>query len=342
MRQISTRRIRYGRICILRVKFWDLHKHLGYVYGLSFRVIWYNGSMDSRKNKHNFNIKFEKNDPSISLDTYTKTLAAINTMVKEVNYQTNSVDGGVAVRIIAEKPGSFDVVFELVKLAMENGEMVFNGTETLATVISIVVGIIEIKKYLGNRDASDEQNIDIDGDQVNIKNEQGEVVFTTTRQTFNIFLNNQTVNDAVSAQFQAISNDEEIEAITYKNGNDTITITKDHFETLSKKRHIKVNDSKTSTVAATLVISKLVLDNKNQKWQFINQGVKINAAIDDDEFWDKVLEGKEAFANGDRLICDLETIRDYSKALGAYVDKEYIVKNVRDHQRREVYEQLEL
>ncbi len=299
-------------------------------------------NMESSKDKHNFNIKFEKNDPSINLDTYTKALAAINTMVKEVNYQTNSVDGDVAVRIVAEKPGSFDVAFELVRLAVENGEMIFKGIEALSLVISIVVGVIEIKKHLGDRDATDKQNVDIQGDQVNIKNEQGEVVFKTTRQTFNIFLNNQTVNDAVSAQFQAIKDDEEIEAITYKNGDNTVTVTKESFETLSKKRRVKVNDSKTSTVAATLVISKLVLDNKNQKWQFINQGVKISATIDDDDFWAKVLEGREAFANGDRLICDLETIRDYRKELGAYVDKEYIVKNVRDHQRREVYEQLEL
>lgn len=297
--------------------------------------------MDNQ-NKHSFNIKFEKTSHSLDVETYAKSLTALNTMVKEVNYQTNSTSGEVEIRVIAEKPGSFDVLLEIANIVKDNGDLFFAGTSALATVVSTVVAVIELKVHLGDKTGEGNSDIDIRGDTVNIKDSNGNIVFQTNRRTYNIYLNNQTINDAVSAQFQAIKEDEEIEAVTYRSGDSVVTIKKEAFDTLAKRRTVLVEDSKTSTVPATLVISKLVLDNRNRKWQFVYQGNKINATIADNAFWDRVLSGEEAFANGDRLVCDLEIIRDYDDSLGVYMDRDYIVRNIRDHQKRVAYEQLEL
>lgn len=297
--------------------------------------------MDNQ-NKHSFNIKFEKKSHSLDVETYVKSLTALNTMVKEVNYQTNSTSGEVEIRVIAEKPGSFDVLLEIANIVKDSGDLFFAGVSALAAVVSTVVTVIELKMHLGDKTGEENSGIDIRGDTVNIKDSNGNIVFQTNKKTYNIYLNNQTINDAVSAQFQAVKDDEEIEAVTYHNGNNVVTIKKEAFDTLAKRRTVLVEDSKTSTVPATLVISKLVLDNRNRKWQFVYQGNKINATIADDAFWDRVLSGEEAFANGDRLVCDLEIIRDYDDSLGVYMDRDYIVRNIRDHQKRVAYEQLEL
>jgi len=55
--------------------------------------------MDNQ-NKHSFNIKFEKTSHSLDVETYVKSLTALNAMVKEVNYQTNSTSGEVEIRVI--------------------------------------------------------------------------------------------------------------------------------------------------------------------------------------------------------------------------------------------------
>lgn len=297
--------------------------------------------MDNQ-NKHSFNIKFEKTSHSLDVETYVKSLTALNTMVKEVNYQTNSVSGEVEIRVVAEKPGSFDVLLEIANIVKENGDLFFAGVSALATVVSTVVAVIELKMHLGDKSEKESDGIEIQGDTVNVKDSNGNIVFQTNKKTYNIYLNNQTINDAVSAQFQAVKDDEEIEAVTYHNGDNVVTIKKEAFDTLAKRHTVLVEDSKTSTVPATLVISKLVLDNRNRKWQFVYQGNKINATIADDAFWDRVLSSEEAFANGDRLVCDLEIIRDYDDSLGVYMDRDYIVRNIRDHQKRVAYEQLEL
>ena len=85
------------------------------------------------------------------------------------------------------------------------------------------------------------------------------------------------------------------------------------------------------TVPAQLTISKLVLDNSERKWEFVYQGSKIGAKISDDLFWKKILAGEVRFANGDVLVGDLKIIREFDNTLGAYLNKEYCVLNVRQH-----------
>ena len=296
--------------------------------------------MGSDQNKHSFNIKFEKDSHSLNVDTYVKSLTALNTMIKEVGYQVNPSGGRVEVQVVSEKPGSFDVVLAIAEAvsARDAVPMFTAGVGALTAIITLVVELIKIKEALGDKNNKTVIN---EGDKVFIKGDDNNVIMETNRNTYNIYISNQTINDALSAQFQAIKEDEEIEAITYNNDGDSVTIKRESFDALSKKQNIEVEDSKTSIVAATLVISKLVLDNKNRKWQFIHQGQRIGAVIEDNSFWDNVFSGSESFSNGDRLVCDLEIIRDYDDALGVYVDREYIVKNVRDHLKRESYEQLE-
>lgn len=292
------------------------------------------------QNKHSFNIKFEKQTHTLNVDTYVKSLTALNTMIKEVAYQTDASCGEINVQVVSEKPGSFDVVLAIAEaLSPDTISLVVTSATTLTTIITLVVELIKLKEALSNNNDKQQQTT-INGDSVTIKDSNNNVIIQTNKKVYNIYTSNQTVNDALSAQFQAMKDDEEINAITYSNNGDSVTIKRGSFDALAKKHSVKIDDSKTSTVSAMLVISKLVLDDKNKKWQFIYQGARINATIVDDTFWKKVFDGSEAFANGDRLVCDLEIIRDYNEALEVYIDREYIVKNIRNHQRKESYEQL--
>lgn len=74
----------------------------------------------------------------------------------------------------------------------------------------------------------------------------------------------------------------------------------------------------------------------------VYQGNKINAKVVDDHFWQNVLAGIERFANGDKLVATLVITREYDQIIGAYLDKEYKVTDIRQHIPRDTGEQIAL
>ena len=124
------------------------------------------------ENKYNFRIKFEKQEHSISADTYVQSLVSLSTIIREVNYQLGTVPA-VTVNVLAEEPGSFDVALQIAEVIKENHEIIINGASALATIVGTTVSIIQLKKTLKQ---ADESKTEINGDQVNIKDVEGNVM----------------------------------------------------------------------------------------------------------------------------------------------------------------------
>lgn len=279
------------------------------------------------QNKYSFRIKFEKTEPSINAETYVQSLISLSTIIREVNYQVGS-GPGVTVNVLAQEPGSFDVALEIAEVIQSNQALIRDGIAVLSGIVGTVVGVIQLKKHMKG---ADESKTEINGDQVSIKDNNGTLIFQTNNTTYNLYKNNQAVNDAVSDQFQAVNKDPEMEAVTITSGEEVVTLTKEDFSTLSEKRIIEVDDTEEVIVPAQLTISKLVLDNRYRKLEFVYQGTKVGAKIIDDAFWQKILAGEVSFANGDVLVGDLKIIREYDTTLGAYLNKDYSVINIRQH-----------
>lgn len=290
------------------------------------------------ENKHNFKIKFDKQENSISADTYVQSLVSLSTIIREVNYQIGT-GPGVKVNVVAEQPGSFDVVLQIAEAIQDNYEIVMASAGTLAGIVGTAVGILQLKKMSKESDLT---KTEIHGDQVNIKDVSGNVIFQTNNITYNLYTTNQAVNDAVSGQFQSINKDDEIEAVTITNNDDVTRFEKSDFSTLAEKRIIEIEDKDEVTVSAQLKISKVVLDNSNRKWEFVYNGSKISGRIDDQDFWDKILAGDVSFANGDALVADLKIIREYDPVLDTYMNVDYIVSNIRQHLPRTNHTQTTL
>ena len=286
---------------------------------------------------YNFKIKFEKNQHSINADTYVQSLISLSTIIREVNYQKQGAP--VEMNVVAEEAGSFEVALELVEVMKENWPLISGGSIFLAGVVSVAVDILDLKKHLAK---ADETKTEIHGDQVNIKDSNGDVVFQTNNVTYNLYMNNQAINDAVSNQFKAVADDEEMDAVTVVANDRTVTFSRDDFQNMSKKRIVAVDDKEEIIVPAQLTISKLVLDNQDRKWEFVYQGRKIHAKVVDEQFWNKIFSGQIRFANGDVLIADLRIVRDYDQTLGAYLDSDYYVQDIRQHLPRSNHDQLSL
>lgn len=287
--------------------------------------------------KYNFTIKFEKDQHSISADTYVQSLISLSTIIREVNYQQQGAP--VAVNVVAEEAGSFEVVLQLVEVVKDNWPLIAGGGVFLAGVVGTAVDVLDLKKHLSK---ADESKTEISGDQVNIKDTNGDVIFQTNNVTYNLYMNNQAINDAVSNQFKAVSDDNEMSGVTITAGDNKVEFGREDFEDMSKKRIVTVDDKEEVVVPAQLTISKLVLDNQDRKWEFVYQGRKMGAKVTDEEFWAKIFAGQIRFANGDVLVADLRIVREYDQNLGAYLDSEYFVQNIRQHLPRSNADQLSL
>lgn len=279
------------------------------------------------QNKYSFRIKFEKSEPSINAETYVQSLISLSTIIREVNYQVGN-GPGVTINVLAQDVGSFDVLLQIAEAVKENQTLIKDSVEILGSIVATTVGVVQLKKWMKK---ADESKTEISGDQVNIKDTHGDVIFQTNNITYNLFKNNQAVNDAVSDQFQAVNKDGEVDAVTIAASEGEVTFAKEDFETLAEKRIIEIEDTEVVTVPAQLTISKLVLDNADRKWEFVYQGSKIGAKVSDEAFWQKILAGDISFANGDVLVADLKIIRELDKNLGAFLNREYCVLNVRQH-----------
>ena len=291
------------------------------------------------QNKHDFKIKFEKTEHAINVDTYIQSLSALSVLLKEVNYQVDNSNPEVTINVVAEESGSFDVLLQISEFVHDNHTIIRENVETLSWVVAIAVGVIQMHKWAKK---TDDAKTEMNGNKVILKDSNNNVIHQTNTTVYNLYKTNQTVSDAISNQFQAVEKDKEIDAITIKNNDEVTQFSRNDFADLAEKRIIDTSDKEIIKVPAILTISKIVLDNRDRKWELVYQGNKINAKIVDDKFWQNVLAGIERFANGERLAATLVITREYDQLIGAYLDKEYKVIDVRQHIPRDTGEQIAL
>ena len=250
------------------------------------------------QNKHDFKIKFEKTEHAINVDTYIQSLSALSVLLKEVNYQVDNSNPEVTINVVAEESGSFDVLLQIAEFVHDNHTIIRENVETLSWVVAIAVGVIQMHKWAKK---TDDAKTEMNGNKVILKDSNNNVIHQTNTTVYNLYKTNQTVSDAISNQFQAVEKDKEIDAITIKNNDEVTQFSRNDFADLAEKRIIDTSDKEIIEVPAILTISKIVLDNRDRKWELVYQGNKINAKIVDDKFWQNVLAGIERFANGERL-----------------------------------------
>lgn len=209
------------------------------------------------QNKHDFKIKFEKTEHAINVDTYIQSLSALSILLKEVNYQVDNNNPEVTISVVAEESGSFDVLLQIAEFAGNNHAIIRESVETLSWVVGIAVGAIQIHKWSKK---TDDTKTEINGNKVTLKDSNNIIIHQTNTTIYNLYKTNQTVNDAISSQFQAVDKDKEINAIMITNGDETVQFNRDDFADLAEKRIIDTSDKEIVEVPATLTISKVILD----------------------------------------------------------------------------------
>ena len=83
--------------------------------------------------------------------------------------------------------------------------------------------------------------------------------------------------------------------------------------------------------AATLVISRAILERGNRKWEFYWRGFKISAPVLDSRFYDRFFAHEIMIAPGDALKVTLRVFQEQNPDTGIFINTRYEVSEVFEH-----------
>ena len=275
-------------------------------------------------NMPSITVDFKKSSHDIDVDTYIATLRSLSIIAKEVNYKINN-RSDIQLNLVAQKEGSFEAVIEFMCTA---GPIAIQTAQEILSTINTIIELYKIKKTL--RDTSDAKVIQKEGNKVQVINNFGTMY--VDQSTYNIYTENQTVQDALASTVSKVSKDDSVDGLVFSSSSDdSVEIDRSEFEPLSRKMTVQSKDAEDEVVPATLVIVKPVLDKSNNKWTFFKGTEKIQADIQDSDFLDTVVSRKCSFTAGDRLMVELRVCNKYDEQLRIYIPKKYSVIKVKNH-----------
>lgn len=286
-----------------------------------------------------FKIKFEGVSHDIDANVLINYLIQTTTIIHEIN---RSLDSGkkIEVRIKALEKGSFLVDIELIESISQTFKNLFtkDNLSTAGTIIGSMAGVFEIFKFLKGDKANKK---DVDGDNVEIENKEGTTI-VVKNSTFNLYDQNPTIKNALKKSIETLHEDESVSGfeISDNKGDKLVDYNREDIEIISEHIHQEkiseeddiVNADRIVYVSAKLSIIRISFDKK-LKSNFYYNGNKIQAQIDDDEFYKKIDQG-ENFSKGDVLEVYMEVRKSYDHSVDTYVNKSYGINKVTNHIRR--------
>jgi hypothetical protein len=287
--------------------------------------------------ENEFKIKFDGQQHQVDANVLVSSLIHTTTIVQEVNKYLNS-GKKIEIKVKALEKGSFLCHIELVETTLDTLKNLLTkeNIQVGAAIVTTVVGLIELKKFLKGKKAKEVQQ---QGDKTKIINKDGNVIIIENA-TFNIYENSPVVKDALAQNFDALNNDPAITGfeITDKNENTLVRVDKIEFVDLSQKSEEIEEGERKIVEAATLNVVRVSFE-ENLKWDFYYRGIKISAKIADPTFYELIDKG-EAFAKGDVLEVELQINQKFDESVNTFVTKSYQVNKIIRHLSRNEQQKL--
>jgi hypothetical protein len=279
-------------------------------------------------NDNNFKLKFDGQLHQIDANILINSLIHTTSIIQEVN---RYLDTGkrIDIKVKALERGSFLVHIELLETSIDSLKSLFTreNVELASTIVTLLAGLIEIKKFLKGRKA---KSVDQKEDKTEITNENGDVLIIENL-TFTIYEHSPIIKDALSQNFDSLNNDPSITGfeITDRDENSIIRVDREEFSDLSLKSEEITNDERIIKEAATLNIIRPSFD-ESLKWDFYYKGNKISAKIKDPNFYELINKG-EPFAKGDILEVEIQINQKWDESVNTFVNKSYQINKIIRH-----------
>lgn len=298
-----------------------------------------------------FTIKFDGNENQLDAFTLINSLYGFATLIQEINYSITP-DKKVDVKINALKPGSFCISCEMIEYAsiamklfppaaiIASGIIEAGGAKYLAQVLELVIEFIKLKRVLGDRKPKVKSK-DNDKGTVTIATVKGDVIIN--QNTYNLYLEGEKAHQAVSKGFKSLNLDDAVNNVDLynKDGKNLLTVKREEFSELAKNIEFDTDNTQQIIKVANLTILKIVFD-RTRMWEFVYNSKKISAKIEDENFHKMVSSRDVGFWSGDKLKVKLLINQKYEETADTFIDKDYTILEVLDHEKMEASIQKDL
>ncbi len=272
-------------------------------------------------------LHFETEGQRINAYTLASTLVALADAAKAAN---DTINPGYDVEIVVEAfgPGSFRAKLKAIYSKHHN---LFSQQVALALVVGILGNYIYERTFA----IKDKVVVQVNTDEVIIERGDERIVvprnvYDATRQ---VEKQPRFVN-AMARTFEAIAEDPEVKSFglvaELTDKPPAITVPREVMESLAA---IVVPEPETRVVTESvdLQIIKAILERGIRKWEFMWRGVKINAPITHQNFYDSFDAHRITIAPGDILKAKLAISQHLDPKTGIYANVGYEVCEVFEH-----------
>jgi len=290
--------------------------------------------MSSETHK-NLKIVYGGDSHEIDAEVLIESLVSYSVVIQEASAYL-SPESKVGIKIQAQREGSFELLLDII--ASEGGNtFTKENIAYAASLVTIVGGLYELKKFLSKGsdvpgEDSQEVSVENSNDAVVVKTNNGKI--EVSKNVYHIYQSSEKTREGLRNTFSKLKDAEEIESfeiIDQENQQEIFRAEKEDFKIMaSDKDEVEQKKQTEKKDDQELSVFKIVFKEKH-KWEFFYNGVRIYAAILDEEFASKVSKGEVAFRSGDRMIADIEIVQVFNEAANTFVHDEYFITKVKKH-----------
>lgn len=266
--------------------------------------------------ENDFKIVFDTETHEVEVETLIGCLMHTSNIVQEVNKNLDT-NKKIEIKIKALEKGSFEVHIELVESIIAN--LFSNESISIAAnIITVVGGLYSFAYFLkGHKPQKVEKQ---DGDKVKITNNNGEVTIIKGN-VYNIYSENEQVRNSISKQFSVLEKNKDITGFKFQSNEVETCISDEDFQLVATKLD-SLDQTAKDPIKEELTDKKLLIVRasfvKDLKWDFVYEGNKISAKMDNAEMI-RIIDEGEQFAKGDYMLVDLEITKFYDADLGVHL-----------------------
>ena len=268
--------------------------------------------------------KYKGDMEGIRADTLLSSLLGYVNLLNEVHKQLN-IPKKLNIYVSNTEKGSFIVDLNLLLDTIDKLKSLFGSSLPfdVKDIVEVSAGLILLKAFLKKEKPKEVKEENDKVVIINIDNEK----FTTNETVYRLAKEDELADEAIIQMAECIEKDEKIEGFEIEdNVGHTVKVGREKLKYLIIPNPIFEEKTRIITKENVYITVLKLVFAENRKWEFIYEGNKISANIEDDDFIKNL--DKYSFKRGTKLLCDLEILQVYSVRLDEFINREFNIKKV--------------
>lgn len=278
-------------------------------------------------------VVIEGQESLIDINVLANVMQHFASLVSRVHYKLEP-DAELDIKVAPFGRGSFEVLLHLKQSFLQQVWELLGSpqAQTLAMLASAVALMIDLKVKLKARRAVAER---YNENKVFVLTQEGEEL-EVDKRVWELYKHDKVCDGATKAIFESLSEEPSAEGFTIINRTEKKTLAKvprSEFPSLVLDNEYLEFQVKEELEEGVLLHILKVVFQRHRKWEFVYNGFKISAYIDDEDFWNRLLKGEHRFGVGDYIVADMIVRKVQDPVSRVWENREFRIVKVRDVSR---------